>query len=432
MGFEKEKIKQIRGLILFLAVIVLLIMYSGSVLAGLGMFAGILTPFVAGGAIAFVLNIPLRMIENKIFKKWRGKVAGKLKRPVSIVLSVIFIIAIVTFVIVTVVPKLKETVQLLGYQIPIFAQRLVDELEKLAASSPQLLQQLKQLENMEIDWNSIISNVGGFLTTGMGSMLSSVFFVASSIIGGVVNTFIAVVFAIYILSQKEKLSEQGHRILAAYLPERAGAKIENVLTRMNKNFSNFISGQCVEAVILGCMFIVVMTIFRFPYALLIGVLIAFMALIPIVGAFIGCIVGAFLIMMNDPIQALWFVALFLLIQQIEGNLIYPHVVGSSVGLPSIWVLAAVTVGGSLFGIMGMLCFIPLVSTAYSLIRDSVNERNAAKALYAAGAQSQTKEEAEIAAKQAAEREEQPKGEQSSENAVEEGGQEPEAKKGKRL
>lgn len=432
MGFEKEKIKQIRGLILFLAVIVLLIMYSGSVLAGLGMFAGILTPFVAGGAIAFVLNIPLRMIENKIFKKWRGKVAGKLKRPVSIVLSVIFIIAIVTFVIVTVVPKLKETVQLLGYQIPIFAQRLVDELEKLAASSPQLLQQLKQLENMEIDWNSIISNVGGFLTTGMGSMLSSVFFVASSIIGGVVNTFIAVVFAIYILSQKEKLSEQGHRILAAYLPERAGAKIENVLTRMNKNFSNFISGQCVEAVILGCMFIVVMTIFRFPYALLIGVLIAFMALIPIVGAFIGCIVGAFLIMMNDPIQALWFVALFLLIQQIEGNLIYPHVVGNSVGLPSIWVLAAVTVGGSLFGIMGMLCFIPLVSTAYSLIRDSVNERNAAKALYAAGAQSQTKEEAEIAAKQAAEREEQPKGEQSSENAVEEGGQEPEAKKGKRL
>ena len=142
-----------------------------------------------------------------------------------------------------------------------------------------------------------------------------------------------------------------------------------------KNFSNFITGQCTEAVILGSMFVVSMAVFRFPYAVMVGVLIAFTALIPIVGAFVGCFVGAFLIMVDDPVKAVWFLVLFIVLQQVEGNLIYPHVVGNSVGLPSIWVLAAVTIGGSLMGVMGMLIFIPIVSTIYALIREDVNERN---------------------------------------------------------
>ena len=375
MGFEKEKMKQLRGLILFVAVIVLLIMYSGSVLAGLSLLLNIATPFAAGGAIAFVLNIPLRAIENKLLKKWKGKVANKIKRPVSIVLSILFVLAIITFVIVTVVPKLRETIVLLGVQVPVFAKQLLSQLEELASSNPQLLQKLEDLEKMKIDWNTLLNNLGVFLTTGMSNVLSSAVFVASSIIGGVVNSFVAFIFAIYILAQKEKLASQGHRILSAYLPKKVCSRAETVFSLLNRNFSHFISGQCMEAVILGSMFVIVMTIFRFPYAILIGVLIAFMALIPIVGAFVGCVAGAFLIMMNDPIQAVWFVVLFLVLQQIEGNLIYPHVVGNSVGLPSIWVLVAVSVGGSLFGIMGMLCFIPLVSTGYSLIRESVNRRN---------------------------------------------------------
>lgn len=378
MGFEKEKIRQIRGLILFVAVIILLIMYSGSVFEGLKLLLNIVTPFVAGGAIAFVLNIPLRAIENKLFKRWQGKSAKRLKRPVSMLLSIIFVLAIIAFVIVTVVPKLRETVVLLGYQIPAFAKEAMAQLEGWAASSPVLLEKLQELEDVKIDWNALLNSLGGFLTTGMGSVLSSAVFVASSIIGGIVNTFVAIVFAIYILAQKEKLASQGHRILSAFLPEKVCTRTEMVLARLSRNFSSFISGQCTEAVILGCMFVVTMSIFQFPYALLIGVLIAFMALIPIVGAFVGCFVGAFLILMNDPIQAVWFVVLFLVLQQIEGNLIYPHVVGGSVGLPSLWVLVAVSVGGSLFGIMGMLCFIPLFSTAYGLLRDSVNERNARK------------------------------------------------------
>lgn len=378
MGYDKEKIRQIRGIILFLAAVVLLIMYSGKVLAGIGMLLDIMMPFLAGGAIAFVLNIPMRAIEERLLGRWKGRVARVLKRPVSLILAIIFIAAILTFVIMTAVPKLQETVGLLGIQIPAFAKRLMQWLEEIADSNPFLLEKLNELEEVKIDWNALFDKVSGFLTTGMGSVLNSAVTVAGSIIGGAVNTFIAIVFAIYILSQKEKLANQGDRILSAYFSEKTRAKAEKVLALLYKNFSSFISGQCMEAVILGSMFVIVMTILGFPYALLIGVLIAFLALIPIVGAFVGCFLGALLILMNDPVQAFWFVIMFLILQQIEGNLIYPHVVGNSVGLPSLWVLAAVSVGGSLFGVVGMLCFIPLVSTGYALLRESVNSRNAAK------------------------------------------------------
>lgn len=378
MGYDKEKIRQIRGLILFVAGIVLLLLYSGSVLKGLGVLLDILVPFLAGGAIAFVLNIPMRAIEEKLLGRWKGKWANRIKRPLCLFLSIVLIVAILAFVIIMVVPKLQETVVLLGVQVPVFAKELLAKLEEMASSDPALLEKLNELEKVKIDWNALFDKAGGFLATGMGSVLNSAVVVASSIIGGVVNAFIAIVFAIYILAQKEKLSDQGHRILSAYLPAGVCSEVERVLSLLYRNFSNFISGQCLEAVILGTMFVVAMTILRFPYALLIGVLIAFLALIPIVGAFVGCFLGALLLLMNDPVQAVGFVVLFLVLQQIEGNLIYPHVVGGSVGLPSLWVLVAVSVGGSLFGIVGMLCFIPLVSTGYTLLRENVNARNQKK------------------------------------------------------
>ena len=209
-------------------------------------------------------------------------------------------------------------------------------------------------------------------------MLTSTFSVASGIISGLVNVVIAFIFALYILAQKEKLENQGKRIIAAFLPEKVAGKMLEVCSLLYKSFSSFITGQCMEAVILGMMFVIAMSIFQMPYAFMVGVLIAFTALIPIVGAFIGCGVGAFLILIDNPIQALWFIILFLVLQQIEGNLIYPRVVGNSVGLPSIWVLMAVSLGGSLFGVSGMLFFIPLMSAGYVLLRESVNSRNAAK------------------------------------------------------
>lgn len=381
MGFSREKIKQISWLMVLAALLILLIFYSERVFAGIGFLFGIARPFLYGGVIAFVLNLPMKAFENKLLKKWTGKTASKLKRPVCMILSLVAVAFVVTVVIGTVVPQVTATAAEVGKKIPTFLDRVADIMNDLAGNYPELADKAKELESMEINWDSVISTIVDFLRNGAGDMLTSTVSVASSIIGGIVNMVIAFIFALYILAQKEKLGNQCVRIISAYLPEKAGDCILEICTMLHKNFSNFITGQCLEAVILGTLFVVTMTIFRMPYALMIGVLIAFTALIPIVGAFIGCFVGAFLILIDNPLMALWFLVLFLVIQQIEGNLIYPKVVGNSVGLPSIWVLMAVSLGGSLFGVSGMLFFIPLLSTVYALVRNSVNRRNAEKGKY---------------------------------------------------
>ncbi len=231
------------------------------------------------------------------------------------------------------------------------------------------------LQNIELDWKSIVQMV----QNSAGDVLSSTVTAASSVVGAIVNFFLGIVFAFYVLVQKEKLGRQGRKLLYAFLPEKQAEKVLSVCSLSYKTFASFLSGQCLEAVIVGTLFFISMSIFQFPYALIISVLIAFMAFIPIFGAVIGCVIGAFLILMIDPIRAIWFVVLFLVMQQIEGNLIYPHVVGNSVGLPSIWVLAAVTLGGSLMGFAGMLICIPLCSVVYALASKAVNDRLAKKA-----------------------------------------------------
>ena len=375
---DKQKIKSIRGLILFTAAVILGLIYSKEVWNILALFIMFLKPFIIGGAIAFVINILMRKVEKFLFSKAGGKLATRVKRPVSILLSVVLLFLIITLVFVIVLPQIVRTLGEIGKQIPVFLQNVYVWLEVQLAAYPEVLQQLSKLENMQFDWNSIISSVAGFMTSGIGSVITSTVSVASSIVGGVVNVVVAFIFAFYVLSQKEKLGNQIDRALSAYCKESVYLYVKKVLGLLHKNFTSFISGQCLEALILGAMFVVAMSIFHFPYALLIGVLVAFTALIPIVGAFIGCAVGVFLIFMENPIQAVWFLVLFLVIQQIEGNLIYPHVVGNSVGLPSIWVLVAVSVGGSMMGVLGMLLFIPLVSTAYVLVKEDVNRRNALK------------------------------------------------------
>lgn len=212
-----------------------------------------------------------------------------------------------------------------------------------------------------------------FFTSGASSVLGSTFVVARRIASGITTFVIAFVFACYILLQKEKLNIQIRKVMYAYMKEDLVKKVLDVCSLSYRTFSNFLTGQCLEAVILGTMFVICMGILQMPYAMLIGVLIAFTALIPIFGAFIGCVVGAFLILTVAPMKALVFVIMFLILQQIEGNLIYPRVVGSSVGLPSIWVLAAVSIGASLMGIVGMLVFIPIVSVLYALLRRDVYE-----------------------------------------------------------
>lgn len=378
MEFSKAKIRQIRNLMILATVLVLLVVYSKYTIAGFQLLTKVFTPVIAGGVVAFILNLPMRAYERCLFGKAKKKFTLAIKRPVCFVLAFITVALIVTGVLLAVIPQLTATIGMLGKKIPIFIEDIIAFLEKLAKDYPQVNDLIASLESSQVNWDTVLDKVGSFLKDGVGNVLNSTFSVASGLVSGVANGVIALIFSIYILFQKEKLANQGTRIITAYLPEKSANNVLRVLSILQRNFSNFITGQCIEALVIGTLITVTMSIFRMPYAVMIGVLTAFTSLIPIVGAFVGCVVGAFLILIENPMTALWFVVMFLIIQQIEGNLIYPKVVGNSVGLPSLWVLFAVTVGGSLFGIMGILCFIPILSTAYLLLRENVDARNAVK------------------------------------------------------
>ena len=377
MNQKQRSNKEIMLLILFIAVVGWGVLNFSTLIGFVIAFIGMLKPFVIGAAMAFVINLPLKFIEEKMLGKMPEKYKGA-KRTVGIALSLLFFAAIIYFVVISVIPQTARTVNQLAQKIPVFFNNVFQQAEILLADNPQALEFLNSLEYQSMNWNQLLNNVGNFLKSGVGSLLTSTVSVAGSLFGSVVNGIISFISSRYILSQKEKLKDQASRIVSAYFKEKAQKRIVYVFNLLYHNFSKFLTGQCVEAVILGCLFVVAMTIFRMPYAFMIGVLIAFTALIPLVGAFIGCFVGAFFILVDTPIKALWFVIMFLIIQQLEGNLIYPKVVGNSVGLPSLWVLVAVTLGSSMFGVVGMLMFIPLFSTAYTLLREDVNKRNAKK------------------------------------------------------
>lgn len=375
---DKKLFRMICKLILFAGAIILGVMYSKELVEVMKLFIGMLTPFLVGASMAFVLNLPAGFIERKVFGKWTSAKTAGLKRGISIVLAILFVIALLVFVFLTVVPQLTRTLMELGTVSSAFFMELIAKLEVLATEYPEWKDAFSALEEISIDWSSIVSYVTAFLKNGLGNLLTSTVGFAGSVAGMLFDGVIAIVFAIYILSGKEKLGAQAKKLMHAYLPEKGYVKTLKILALCNHNFAKFISGQCLEAVILGTLFVICMTIFQMPYAVLVGVLIAFTALIPIVGAFIGCAVGAFLILMISPVKALIFIIMFLILQQLEGNLIYPKVVGNSVGLPAIWVLVAVSLGGSMFGVVGMLVFIPLMSTLYALLRENVANRNKKK------------------------------------------------------
>lgn len=371
MELNQENIRKIKEIILFTAVIIVCLWKYETVLDILFFVLNILTPFILGGAIAFVLNVPMNFVQRHLFDEERikkSKVLQKMARPVSMILVLIAVFGIVAIIMFILIPQLGETFANLGRSIQAFIPQIQEWASRLFNDNKEIMD---MVNNLEFDWNKIMDTGINFFKNGAGSVVNSTITAAKSIVSGLTTFFIAFVFAIYILLQKEKLGVQAKKVLFAFVRRgRAEATVE-VLSLTYNTFPSFLTGQCVEAVILGSMFAVSMTILKLPYALLVGVLIAFTALIPIFGAFVGCGVGAFLIFMVDPMKALIFVVLFLVLQQIEGNLIYPHVVGNSVGLPSIWVLAAVSIGGSLMGVVGMLIFIPIVSVVYALFREIV-------------------------------------------------------------
>ncbi|MBQ7777609.1 MAG: AI-2E family transporter [Oscillibacter sp.] len=332
---------------------------------------GIFTPFLLGGAIAFVLNVPMRAIETRLL---RGKTRGR--RAGALILALAAVVGVLALAVYVIAPGIGEAAASIGDQLPYAMERLWQQVTVLEQYLPLLAETLGQWELS--DWTSLAQKAAELLQGWGGSLVTSGGGLIGGVVSGVSTFIIALIFSFYLLMQKERLARQGRQVLYALLPERKADRALDILRLANRTFSSFLSGQCLEACILGTLFVVAMSLFRLPYALLVGVLIALTALIPIVGAFIGCIVGALLIAVTSPVKALVFVVLFLVLQQVEGNLIYPHVVGNSVGLPSIWVLAAVTVGGKLMGVIGMLVFIPLCSVLYALFRDYVKIRLAEK------------------------------------------------------
>lgn len=369
MQFDKQTVRSLLlvvcGGIAFYAVL----MHLGIVAYAIRWLLGILSPLLLGCAIAFILNVPMRAIERGLLP--HTKKAARLRRPLALVCTIAAVAAVLTLAGLVIVPGVKEAVLSVAAQAPGAFRELQAFAHRFQSYLPSFTE---QIEALSIDWESISKKALDLAQNWGKGLLVSGGGLVGGIVSGVTTFFIGFVFAIYILLQKERLARQGRQLCYAYLPERAADRMLEVIRLSEKTFSGFLSGQCLEAVILGTLFVVAMTVFRFPYALLVGVLIALTALIPIVGAFIGCAVGALLMLVNDPWQALWFIVLFLVLQQIEGNLIYPHVVGSSVGLPSIWVLAAVSVGGSLMGIVGILLFIPLCSVLYALLRQDTVKR----------------------------------------------------------
>lgn len=371
MELSRETVKRIKGLIVFAALVVACLWKYDVVVSVLAFIFHVIFPFVLGGAIAFILNVPMNFIQRHLFapeRVERHKIQKKIARPVSMLIVIFGVFGIVAFVMFVLIPQLGDTFSNLGSSIQAFIPKVQEWAEKLFHDNKEIM---TWVNSLKFDWNKIMGAGIDFFKNGAGSVLDSTITAAKSIVSGITTFFIAFVFAVYILLQKEKLGIQAKKVLFAFVRKgRAEAAME-VLSLTYNTFSSFLTGQCLEAIILGSMFVVTMTLFKLPYALLVGIVISFTALIPIFGAFIGCAVGAFLIFMVDPFKALIFVILFLILQQIEGNLIYPHVVGNSVGLPSIWVLAAVSIGGSLMGIVGMLIFIPIISVVYALFREIV-------------------------------------------------------------
>ena len=374
MDLNNENLKKIRSLILFTIFVLVALWNYKMLFAGVKLVGKVLLPFAIGGAIAFVINLPMNFIERKLFgnaKKDGKKWAKSLARPLSLILALCFVLGIIGLVVFVVVPELGRTIMNLGKTL----QEVIPKVQKWAIElfqdNPELV---AYISSLEFEWDMILGNLVNFLKNGAGSFLGGTVEAAMSIISGVSTFFIAFVFSCYILLQKERLNIQVRKLMYAFLPQDWTNIFIALGSVTHRTFSNFLTGQCVEAVVIGVMFFIVMSIFNFPYAMLISVLIAFTALIPVFGAFSGCGVGTLLILLVNPMKGLLFVIMFLVLQQIEGNFIYPHVVGNSVGLPSIWVLAAVSAGGSLMGVVGMLIFIPIVSVVYTLLRGIVNRR----------------------------------------------------------
>lgn len=370
MHIEKKTLRNV-----FIGVISCILLYwilneTAQFKSVLNVIKGVLSPFVLGAGLAFILNVPMRSIEGAL----KGVKQTKVRRLLAILLTFIGVLLIVTLVFLLLIPQLTKTIQSLLPKLYMFFNNAESEARTFLEHNPQVMQWLFENTDLEnLNWAELVqkalSMVGESVSTIFNSALSAI----GSVTSALIDLVIGLVFSIYCLFQKETLARQGRKLVYAFLPEKFSDNTIRILRLTNSTFSNFLAGQCLEVCILGCLFAVSMAIFRMPYIPLVSVLVAVTAFIPVVGAWVGCALGTFLILVANPLQAVWFVIMFVVLQQIENNLIYPRVVGTSIGLSGMWVLLAVAVGGEMMGVAGMFLMIPVASVAQTLLRESANK-----------------------------------------------------------
>lgn len=363
---EKSMIKYI----FLIAALVLCIMNIRQIYHVTAGVVRITFPLILGGVVAYILSIIMTRLEKVYFPASRNRFINKSRPWATLLLSMTLIGALIFFVINMVVPELARAIQALARIVPEYLDRLAADL----SDHQELPLTAEFIRGLQIDWESLGRQAVSYAGRGISGMVNSAVSAVSSLVGAVFNFFIAVSFAVYIITGKDKLKRQINRAAAAFVPEGWRDKISILLTVMNECFSNFMIGQFTEALLLGILCTLGMLLLRFPYATAVGTLVGVTALIPIFGAWIGALVGAFLILVVSPTKAVMFLVFVVVLQQLENNLIYPRVVGTSIGLPGIWVLAAITLGGGVGGVAGMLVSVPLTATIYKLIKLAVDER----------------------------------------------------------
>ena len=337
----------------------------------LGAALNILSPFITGGCIAFILNVPMRFFENRLAKIE----ASGLRRVVALLLTFVAVAIVLGGVFWLLIPQLKETIEAFIPAVYEFMQEVGVAVNNFVSENPEAMDFLQNSSgNVMPDLPSFVQKIVSVLGDSISTILQGAVSTIGSVASFAMDLFVAIVFGVYCLFQKETLARQGRKILYAFTKERFADRLIHILRLSNSTFSNFLSGQCIEVCILGAMIAVSMAILKMPYIPLVSVLVAVTAFVPIVGAWVGCAVGAFFMLVNDPMQAVWFVVMFLVVQQIEGNLIYPKVVGNSIGLSGMWVIVAISVGGDLFGVVGMLLMIPFASVIQTILREEVAVR----------------------------------------------------------
>lgn len=367
---DRKLFRDVLALCLCVVAALFVLFNAGALLGFASRLLVILTPFWLGAALAFVLSVPLRFLEGRVLRFMDARPRlSRLRRPVALAL-LLALVALVAYVLMSLIfPELGRTVSAVIRGIPNFIAQVDQWLQPYGVSVSSYLNASLSLPSAET-LDAQIGDVIDFLLRG--AALGGT--VVTTLYQNIISTFFTVMFVIYFLAGKERLCAQVGRLLRVWVRDEVFERVMRVGLLAKQTFCGFITGQCLEALILGGMFFVAMSLLGMPYVLLISIFIAVTALVPVVGAWMGCIVGALLILLNDPLQALWFVVLFLFLQQIEGNVIYPRVMGNAIGLPSLWVLFAVVLGQGLFGIVGMLVFIPLTSVLYALLREFVDHR----------------------------------------------------------